>query len=135
MNYLNIKNFNGVISRNQVPQIMEYGLYVVNLDDDTGPGTHWVVICVNHDIVFYFDSFGMKPPAEVIKLSNNSYIANTSQYQHMDSVLCGYFCIFFAHRYSQIKEENNRKKYIQILKPLKKNNTTYNENLIKHYFI
>lgn len=135
MRYLDIKNFMGVISKDHVPEITKHGLYVVNLDDRTGPGTHWVVLCIEPDIIFYFDSFGMPPPTEVINLSGGSYIANTSQFQHMDSVLCGYFCIFFAHRYSQIKEKDNEDKYLQIVSPLKKNNTKYNENFIKHYFI
>ena len=41
---------------------------IVNLDDDTGPGTHWVAYRKTDKNVIYFDSFGnLKPPKELLK--------------------------------------------------------------------
>ena len=34
--------------------------YVINLNDYTSKGTHWITLCVNGDKVTRFDSFGIK---------------------------------------------------------------------------
>lgn len=39
---------------------------IVNLDDDAGPGTHWVAYAKKGDRAIYFDSFGnLRPPREI----------------------------------------------------------------------
>ena len=42
------------------------GNYILNLDNDDRGGTHWVACIINNKYIFYFDSFGYKPP-EIIK--------------------------------------------------------------------
>ena len=55
--YQNEGRFNGVYSRDNLPEI-KAGVYVTNLDGYSDIGTHWVALYVNNDNdVTYFDSF------------------------------------------------------------------------------
>ena len=82
------------IPRDKVPnKIKKDEFYVVNLDDSVGKGTHWVVISNFNDNLLYFDSFGVIPPEEILKLGEVIY--NVYRVQDMDSKLCGLFCLDF----------------------------------------
>ena len=81
--YLRIKNFNGVLSRDKIDGQTKKGYYIMNLDDGKGPGTHWVGLKISPKIIEYFDSLSNK-------LKSN-YIYNSTQYQDLKSVLCGYY--------------------------------------------
>ena len=58
-------NLDGVYSRNNLPDKIKEWAYVINLDEYSDIGTHWIVLYVNTKTVTYFDSFG----AEHIKTS------------------------------------------------------------------
>ena len=61
VDYLKIKNFKRVISRNEIPKKVKNipgQCFIINLDDTEGPGTHWVAVKITADFVNYFDSFG-----------------------------------------------------------------------------
>ena len=67
--YKNEPKFNGVYSRNNLPNKMKKGAYVINLDEYENTGTHWVSLFVKTNEVIYFDSFGVEHiPKEVINL-------------------------------------------------------------------
>ena len=69
--YLKIKNFKVVISRDEIPTKVKNipgQCFIINLDDTEGPGTHWVAVKITADFVNYFDSFGMQPPQELVNL-------------------------------------------------------------------
>ena len=56
----NEPKFNWVYSRDNLPGI-KGGAYVINLDEYSGIGTHWVSLWVNNsNNVTYFDSFGVE---------------------------------------------------------------------------
>ena len=57
--YQNEPRFNGVYSRDNLPKI-EDGTYVINLDEYSDTGTHWVALWVNNNDVTYLDSFGVE---------------------------------------------------------------------------
>ena len=57
--YQNESTFNGVFSRNNLPNIKD-GVYVINLDEFKSLGTHQIALYVNNNNVTYFDSFGVK---------------------------------------------------------------------------
>ena len=66
--YINEPRFNGVFSRDNVPNSIKKGAYVINLDEYHDIGTHWVALYVNNKIVTYFDSFGVEHiPKEIMK--------------------------------------------------------------------
>ena len=67
--YRNEPRFNGVYSRDNLPKIKD-GVYVINLDEYSDIGTHWVALYVQNNNVTYFDSFGVEHiPKEIKNLS------------------------------------------------------------------
>ena len=70
--YKNQPRFNGVYSRNNLPNKIKKGLYVINLDEYENTGTHWVSLFVKTKYTVYFDSFGIEHiPKEINKFINN----------------------------------------------------------------
>ena len=57
--YENKPRFNSVYSRDNLPKIIKNGGYVINLDEYTDAGTHWIALYVKNNEVIYFDSFGL----------------------------------------------------------------------------
>lgn len=80
-----------------VPQQTECG--VINLDRNTGLGTHWVAYKKNGSKVVYFDSFGnLKPPKEFIKYMKKFKIYfNYDQYQQFGTSNCGHLALAFLY--------------------------------------
>ena len=97
MYYQNEPRFNGVYSRDNLPDKIKDGAYVINLDEYSDVGTQWIVLYVNTKTVTYFDSFGVEPiPKEIKKFINNkNIITNFFKIQAYDSVMCACFCIGF----------------------------------------
>ena len=54
--YENEHRFSGVYSRDNPTKIKD-GVYIINLDECTDIGAHWVALYVNDNSVTYFDSF------------------------------------------------------------------------------
>lgn len=93
----------GVFSKNELPDFVKHGGYIINLQDsDKGYGSHWVALSINKTgKAEYFDSFGFPAPNDVDEfLRNNGFIPYTSSEKHLqniDSGTCGYYCIAFLH--------------------------------------
>ena len=83
MYYKNEPRFNGAYSRDNLPDKIKYEAYVVNLDEYSDIGTHWIALYVNTKTMTYFDSFGVEHiPTEVKKFRNNkNIIANIFRIQ------------------------------------------------------
>ena len=58
--YENKLRFNGVYSRVNLQYKIKDRAYVINLDEYTDIGTHWVALYVNDNDVTYFDSSGVE---------------------------------------------------------------------------
>ena len=60
--YENEPRFNGAYSRNNLPQMIKNGVYIINLDEYADVGTHWIALYANvkSNEVIYFDSFGVE---------------------------------------------------------------------------
>ena len=72
--------------------------YVINLDEYSDIGTHWVAFFVMNNNVTYFDSFGVEHIPKEIKAfidRSLSITTNIFRIQAYDSIMCGYFCIGF----------------------------------------
>ena len=95
--YENKSRFNGVYSRDNLPNKIKDGAYVINLDEYSDIGTHWVALWVNINNVTYFDSFGVEHIPKEIKtfIKNRNIKTNIFRIQAYDSIMCGYFCIGF----------------------------------------
>ena len=95
--YQNESRFNGVYSRDNLPKRKD-GAYLINLDEYSDIGTHWVALWVNNNDVTYFDSFGVEHIPKEIKAfidRSLSITTNIFRIQAYNSIMCGYFCIGF----------------------------------------
>jgi hypothetical protein len=104
--------FIGVFSRDDLPQkINNNESLIFNLDDLKGNGTHWTSIynCNDSKYCEYWDSYGLAPPQEAIKLmrkTNKKIAYSNSQIQSVNSVLCGYYCMYYIN-----ERDNNKSMY------------------------
>ena len=57
--YENEPRFNGVYSRNNLPEKIKDGAFVINLDRYADVGTHWIALLCSISEIVYFDSFGV----------------------------------------------------------------------------
>ena len=57
--YQHDPRFNGVYFRDNLLK-MKDGTYVINLDEYSDIGTHWVALHLNSNNDIYFDSFGVE---------------------------------------------------------------------------
>ena len=94
--YHNQTKLNGVYSRDNLPKTKD-GAYVINLDEYSDIGTHWVALYVKNNDVTYFDSFGVEHIPKEIKafIGNKNIKTNIFRIQAYDLIMCGYFCIGF----------------------------------------
>ena len=97
--YQNEPRFNGVYYKDNLPDKIKDGAYVINLNEYSDIGTYWIALYVNNKTATYIDSFGIEYiPTEIIKFVNNkNIITNIYGVQNYDSVMCGYFCIGFIN--------------------------------------
>ena len=97
--YQNETRFNGVFSRDNLPNNIKNGAYVINLDEYHDIGTHWVALYVNNKTIIYFGSFGVEHiPREIMKfIALKKIITNIYRIQAYDSIMCSYFCIGFIN--------------------------------------
>ena len=97
--YQNEPRFNGVFSRDNLPNNIKHGAYVINLDEYHDIGTHYVALYVNNKTITYFDSFGVAHiPREIMKfIAHKKIISNIYIIQAYDSIMCDYFCIGFIN--------------------------------------
>ena len=103
--YQNEPRFNGVFSRDNLPNNIKNYAYVINLDEYHHIGTHWAAFYVNNKTVIYFDSFGVEHiPKEIKKfIARKKIIANIYRIQAYDSIMCGYFCTGFINLCLMVK--------------------------------
>ena len=125
--YQNESRFNGVFSRDNLPNNIKNGAYVINLDEYHDIGTHWVALYVNNKIVIYFDYFGVEHiPKEIMKFIVRKKIIY--RIQAYDTIMCGYFCIGFINFMFNGKSLTD---YTNLFSP---NDFNKNDNIILKYF-
>ena len=97
---LGIKHFLDILSRDVLPKKIEKECGIVTLDDNQGPGTHWVCYRNLDSFVEYFNPFGLIMPHEVyhyLASSGKRLIYCQDEVQNRDSVLCGYWCLYYLN--------------------------------------
>ena len=94
--YQNEPRFNGVYSRDNLQKIKD-GTYIINLNEYSDIGTHWVALYEQNNDGTYFDSFGVEHIPKEIRafITNKNIKTNIFRMQGYHSIMCGYFCIVF----------------------------------------
>ena len=128
--YQNEPRFNGVYSRDNLP-IIKDGAYVINLDEDSDIGTHWIALYVQNNDATYFDRIGVEHIAKDIRtfISTKNIKTNTFRIQAYDSIMCGYFCIRFI---DFVLAGKTLTKFLNLFSP---NNFKKNDDIILYYFM
>ena len=95
--YQNDPRFNKVYCRDNLPDKIKDGEYVINLYEHFDIVTHWIALYALSNNGTYFDSLGIEQfPKEIKKVINKSTIVtNIFRMQAYDSIMCGYFCTGF----------------------------------------
>ena len=127
---LGIKHFRGIYSKDVLPdRIKRNEVGIINLDSQIGPGTHWVAYRNNKNGSEYFDSFGLIMPNEVMKylmISGKQIFYSGDEIQERDSVLCGYWCLYYLLE---------RQKGVPILNVIHNTKFDINNQTVNHHFI
>jgi hypothetical protein len=112
---LEISNFKGVFMRNELsgdPDKIECG--ILNLDDNdnltdaygttSGRGTHWTCWFKKGKNIYYFDSYGLKPPTELTQYLKSPILYNARQVQPAGTIICGHLCLYILKKLSKGSE-------------------------------
>ena len=141
--YKNEPRINCVYSRDNLAKIKD-GAYIINLDEYSNIGTHWVALYVqNNNNVIFFDSFGVEHiPKEIRAFINNNNNDNNNnnnnnknlktnilRIQAYDSIMCGYFCIGFIDFMLEVKTLTE---YTNLFSP---NNFKKNDSIFLNYLM
>ena len=136
--YENESRFNGVYSRDNLPNKIKDGAYVINLDEYSDIGTHWIALYLKINDVTYFDSFGVEHIPKEIKASINRPSSSALQNRNIKTkifriqaydLMCGYLCIGFI---SFMFKGKSLAEYTNLFSP---NDFTKNDNFILNYFM
>ena len=89
---------------------------IINLDVSTGPGTHYVSYFKKGNDKIYFDSFGIKPPDEIVNYLKSQYEINnhiksilysTFRIQKLKDTNCGKLCLYVLYQLQKGKDFKN----------------------------
>ena len=100
---LKIKNFKGVFMRDELKgRTSKNECFILNHDISSNNGTHWTCLFVKNAIAYYFDSFGLDPPLEILDYCKGlERYCSTYKIQQYDEVICGHYSIFMLHSLSR----------------------------------
>lgn len=81
------------------PKTIECG--VLNLDISINDGTHWVAYVKINNYTEYFDSYGLKPPIELLDYLTKKTVVyyNYENYQKNNIYNCGHLCLKFLKEF------------------------------------
>jgi hypothetical protein len=129
-------NLVSVCSKDELPDKIQVGSYIINLQDSTeGSGTHWTLVMVfDRKNALYFDAFGQIFPKEVgVFLKNYKPIPYSNRIiQDVDSNRCGLYCIACMHYMSRIRRKEMLEQYDDFLN-LFRGNPKQNDKILVDY--
>ena len=128
--FLKIRHFRGVFSRDTLPnRIRKVECGIINLDSQIGPGTHWVCYRNIDKYCEYFDPFGLIMSNEIrlyLSTSGKQIVYSGDEIQERDSVLCGYWCLFYL---------NERQKGNGIIDVIHNAEFSFKDRSVNHRFL
>lgn len=106
-----IDNFGGVFAKDELASRGQAGRrYIINMQNHTGGGTHWVYLDTTNPKHFYYcDSFGVIPPTEVVDFAKRYHArltSNTTDMQSYHSDACGWYCLYMMAQMQRGRKMN-----------------------------
>ena len=95
---LGLPNFRGVFMRDELSKIKprKNEMGIMNLDTSISAGTHWTAYSKTGNHVVFFDSFGLRPPLEILRYFKGSRIEFSNDKQQSYGMYnCGHLCLRF----------------------------------------
>jgi hypothetical protein len=122
-----------VLSKDELVGRPLIGAYIINMEDSTGGGTHWVLLMIfpNKDCI-YFDAFGLPPPEQVKTFIGKRLAISNRPIQDIKSTTCGYWCLACAHYMSHQRRKDVYERYDDFLNIFKVD-TKKNDEILLHY--
>lgn len=110
---MKLKNFHGVFLQDDIKEIKDKtknGSYIINYGTLKNGGTHYVVIMVNNNTVFHFDSFGATYSTDIADFIENIQFKAYNQFiiQNLESSLCGWYCLGLI-KYVQLHDSDKKR--------------------------
>ena len=121
---------NHIYCRDEIPEHLHNGWYILNLDRASGQGTHWCCWYYGDNNNLYFDSFGFPPPKE-LEHRLKTYTYNTKKIQNLNSDSCGWFCLMCI-KYCEDRG-NGPRPFNQYLSLFSDKSAT-NEKILENFF-
>lgn len=94
-NLLKIRNFRGCYMRDELKNLIsknsECGVLNLNLSNEAG--SHWTCWFKMNSDKYYFNSFGLAPPEELVDYLGSPILYSTFQLQDMNDQNCGKWCL------------------------------------------
>ena len=113
---LKINNFRGCYMRDEFKNLKsnsrECGVLNLNLSNESG--SHWTCWFKIKNDKYYFNSFGLPPPKELVDYLGSPILYSTFQLQGMNDQNCGKWCLFI------LKNLNEGRDYIDLILSLVK---------------
>ena len=118
------KSYLGTFSNDEIPLIKNNKSLIFNLQNSNEKGSHWISLSRKDNNIFIFDSFGIgHVPKKIYKIYKKfKIITNIYRIQHINSNLCGLFCILFC-----LYKANSKNKFIEFLNLFNVNDYIKNE--------
>ena len=79
--------------------------FIMNTDESSSSGTHWVAVNINEGTTYYFDSFGLEPTEEIKQYCKEPRFYNSFEFQIPNEVICGHLCLYFLYRMRYCKQD------------------------------
>ena len=88
--------FVGTFPADFIPKLSKNTFCIINTDNSSQPGEHWIMVANFDGTVYYGDSMG-KPIHHYPNFTRFTKMKKPVSYRMQDSPqLCGFYCVFFA---------------------------------------
>lgn len=82
---------------------------------ESGDTGHFVCMVKNKPLSFYFDSFGVDPPQEVVNYLGKPILYQDYKIQKFNTSNCGNICLQFLENFQRSKIKNLKERYYNIV--------------------
>ena len=90
-----MNGFRGVFLRDTLPKKVKLNdCGILDLDSSSGDVPYWVIWFKKGKDKFYFDSYGVQPPSELIVNLKSPIFYNSERVEPNSEVFCGHLCLF-----------------------------------------